>query len=505
MANEVFISYSRSDFEKVSAIKKMIEEETGIDCWMDLEGIESDEDNFKRVIIKAIKQHNTLLFMMSTSSMGSKYALKELGFAEEEKKRTILVSIDQAPMTDDFKFDYKAKQIIDWSNSLQRNKLLSDLKKWFPNEVLLKRQREERLRKEREQERIQWEAEQQRKKEEEERKKREQREAQRKRQQELAGKTAGEAKNVNTKERKKKIDEVFLSKYKAQIGTFVGILILGIFFFKGCDGKSSKGISLLSEIDTASYAIGMAQTEGLYEYLSGTMNIDTTQMESFLLGFQGGSMPSNDDQKKAYISGGSIRMQMDNKTIPGINNEIFGDDSTKTISSRLFYAGFTDAIRYDYHIMDVETAHQTAVRLMNKIKDDEMEKMYGDNKKKGEEYLKINANKEGVISLPEGTQYRIIREGHGAIPRDTSLVTVHYEGRTIDGNVFDSSYKRNESCKFRCNQVIKGWTDVLTRMPVGSEWEVYIPQERAYGNRKQGSIDPYSVLIFKVELLKVEQ
>lgn len=81
---------------------------------------------------------------------------------------------------------------------------------------------------------------------------------------------------------------------------------------------------------------------------------------------------------------------------------------------------------------------------------------------------------------------------------------VHYEGRTLDGKIFDSSYKRGEPTEFRCNQVIKGWTEALTLMPVGSVWEVYIPQELAYGERQAGDdIKPFSMLIFKIELLDI--
>ena len=87
------------------------------------------------------------------------------------------------------------------------------------------------------------------------------------------------------------------------------------------------------------------------------------------------------------------------------------------------------------------------------------------------------------------------------MPKDTSLVKVNYEGRTIDGKVFDSSYTRKQPLELRANQVIKGWTDALVHMPVGSVWEVYIPQELAYGEREQGDIKPFSALIFKIELI----
>ena len=96
----------------------------------------------------------------------------------------------------------------------------------------------------------------------------------------------------------------------------------------------------------------------------------------------------------------------------------------------------------------------------------------------------------------------MLKEGTGIIPADTSLVKVHYEGRLLNDSIFDSSYKRGEPTKFRANQVIKGWTDALTHMPVGSIWEVYIPQELAYGERESGIIKPFSVLIFKIELIE---
>lgn len=130
MANEIFISYSRGNYDQVRAIKDMIDNEIGVNCWMDLDGIESDEQ-FVDVIINAINKHDTLLFMMSSSSMQSNWALNELAFAERKKKRIILVNLDNSEMTDQFYFRYHSKDIIDWSNLMQRNKLIKNLKKWF--------------------------------------------------------------------------------------------------------------------------------------------------------------------------------------------------------------------------------------------------------------------------------------------------------------------------------------------------------------------------------------
>jgi FKBP-type peptidyl-prolyl cis-trans isomerase FklB len=181
---------------------------------------------------------------------------------------------------------------------------------------------------------------------------------------------------------------------------------------------------------------------------------------------------------------------------------VFGEDSTKTISLKNFMAGFISGTTGKGGLMTVEEAQNVAQEKMQQIKAREMEKTYGPNKEAGEKFLAENAKKEGVKTLPSGVQYKVLKEGTGIIPADTSLVKVHYEGRLLNDSIFDSSYKRGEPTKFRANQVIKGWTDALTHMPVGSIWEVYIPQELAYGERESGIIKPFSVLIFKIELIE---
>lgn len=132
MANEVFISYSRKDFDKVRQIKESIDKELGIDCWMDLDGIESG-DQFKEVIISAILRHDIVLFMMTANSMNSPWALKELNFAEKKKKRIVLVDIGHSPMTDSFMFDYGDKDNINWDDKIQHDKLIKNLRNWIEN------------------------------------------------------------------------------------------------------------------------------------------------------------------------------------------------------------------------------------------------------------------------------------------------------------------------------------------------------------------------------------
>lgn len=125
-------------------------------------------------------------------------------------------------------------------------------------------------------------------------------------------------------------------------------------------------------------------------------------------------------------------------------------------------------------------------------------------KKEGEEFLKENAGKPGVITLKSGLQYRVLKEGTGRKPGKTSKVRCHYEGTFTNGMTFDSSYKRGEPAVFGVNQVIAGWTEALQLMSEGSEWELYIPYQLAYGEAgAHGAIPPCAALVFKVELIEV--
>lgn len=270
-------------------------------------------------------------------------------------------------------------------------------------------------------------------------------------------------------------------------------------------GNATPKANLKSDVDTLSYAIGMAQTQGLKEYLVTRLDVDTAYMNEFIKGLNEGANAGDDKQKNAYYAGLQIGQQISNQMMKGINHELFGDDSTQTISLKNFMAGFVSGTTGKGGLMTVDSAQMVAQKMMQEVKAKAMEKTYGPNKVAGEKFLAANAKKAGVKTLPGGVQYKVIKEGNGKVPADTSMVKVNYEGRTIEGKVFDSSYKRNMPADFRCNQVIKGWTTALTHMPVGSVWEVYIPQELAYGERQQGAdIKPFSVLIFKIELLEVK-
>ena len=270
-----------------------------------------------------------------------------------------------------------------------------------------------------------------------------------------------------------------------------------------CTAQAPKA-NLKTDIDSLSYSIGMAQTQGLKGYLTGRLDVDTAYMAEFIKGLNEGA---NKTSKKdiAYMAGLQIGQQISNQMMKGINQELFAGDSTKTISKDNFMAGFIAGTLEKGGVMTMEAAQEYTRTAMETIKAKAMEEKYADNKAAGEKFLAENKTKEGVKTTESGLQYKVITEGKGEIPADTCKVKVNYKGTLIDGTEFDSSYKRNEPATFRANQVIKGWTEALTMMPVGSKWELYIPQELAYGSRESGQIKPFSTLIFEVELLSIEK
>ena len=286
---------------------------------------------------------------------------------------------------------------------------------------------------------------------------------------------------------------------------FFGALVaLAATTFVGC-GNSTPKADLKDDVDSMSYAIGLSQTQGLKDYLVGRMQIDTTYMDEFIKGLQDGANAGDDKKKAAYYAGIQIGQQIATQMMPGINHEVFGDDSTKTISMKNFLAGFIDGTSSKATPkFNVQQANVLAQAKMQAIKAKNAEKQYGANKVAGQKFLAANKKKAGVVTLKSGLQYKVIKVGNGPMPKDTSMVEVNYEGRTIDGKVFDSSYQRKQPLSLRANQVIKGWTEALVRMPVGSVWEIYVPQELAYGEREQGPIKPFSTLIFKIELLNIK-
>ena len=198
--------------------------------------------------------------------------------------------------------------------------------------------------------------------------------------------------------------------------------------------------------------------------------------------------------KLSYALGMSIASSLAQSGVTELNVEDFG-------------AAIKASLAGEMPALDFEEAGQILDNFFKEMQEKqaaEAAKLGEAMKKEGEDFLAENAKKEGVVVLPSGLQYKVVKEGSDRMAGKTDMVRCHYEGRFINGQVFDSSYKRGVPAEFGVNQVIKGWTEALQLMGEGAEWELYIPYNLAYGEAgAHGSIPPYSALIFKVEVIKV--
>ena len=193
-------------------------------------------------------------------------------------------------------------------------------------------------------------------------------------------------------------------------------------------------------------------------------------------------------EKVSYALGMSIANNLMASGIKNLNTEEF----VKAIKASL--AGEQPA-------MSVMEAQQVLNDYFTKLQEEQTAAV----KAEGEAFLAENAKKEGVVTLPSGLQYKVLNAGTGATPKASDSVECHYEGRLIDGSVFDSSYQRGETATFGVTQVIAGWVEALQLMKEGDKWQLYIPYNLAYGERGAGAqIPPFATLIFDVELVKVK-
>ena len=178
------------------------------------------------------------------------------------------------------------------------------------------------------------------------------------------------------------------------------------------------------------------------------------------------------------------------------------------VDPELLLKGLKDALSGGKTQMTEEEVRSCFTELQSVLSKKQQEKAAAAgaaNKKEGEDFLAANKSKEGVVTLPSGLQYKILTAGSGPKPAVTDSVVCNYKGSLINGTEFDSSYKRGQPATFPLGGVIKGWTEALQLMPVGSKWELYIPSDLAYGDRQAGGdIAPGSTLVFEVELLSIQ-
>ncbi|HHT33777.1 MAG TPA: FKBP-type peptidyl-prolyl cis-trans isomerase [Bacteroidales bacterium] len=316
-----------------------------------------------------------------------------------------------------------------------------------------------------------------------------------------------------------------------------------------CGGASTPKTSLKNSVDSVSYAYGVSMTDqGLvqfleqqgviqstsgieYDYQMRIASADSTQKEALekelkvkldslnkingprLNQFIKGLTEAIDlEEKSPYANGLSIGVQFSQMMLPQFNEMLFGSDSTKSVNKDQVLAGIISALKNQelaISKMDangmVQTAAEKAQAEQQKRQEEDLKAQHQESIAAGDAFMAENGAKEGVVTLPSGLQYEIIRAGNGPMPTETDRVKVHYHGTLIDGTVFDSSVDRGEPATFGVTQVIAGWTEALKLMPVGSKWRLYVPYDLAYGSADRGTIKPFSNLIFDVELLAIEK
>ena len=270
--------------------------------------------------------------------------------------------------------------------------------------------------------------------------------------------------------------------------------------FTAC-GKSAPKENLKSDVDSLSYAFGIDQGQSVKQYLQ-QMQIDTAYIDEFVKGMNDGAKNAEDKKHAAYNAGVGVGMQMNTIIKQQINRQIFGEDSTKTISLDNFLAGFAASAKGHGQKMTVEQARKIEQMTSKAIQMKAAEKTYGANKKKSDAYMAANAKKPGVKTIGQGVQVKELKAGSGATPKASDVVKINYVGKTIEGKIFD---QRN-GATMPVGGVIPGFTEALTKMPIGAKWEITIPYTAGYGAEQPSpDLKPFSTLVFTVELLGIEK
>jgi FKBP-type peptidyl-prolyl cis-trans isomerase len=267
-----------------------------------------------------------------------------------------------------------------------------------------------------------------------------------------------------------------------------------------CDNTNVKA-DLNNNVDSLANYLGIAQAEGLKQYMKMQLQVDSTYTDEFIKGMIEGATAKEDPKNDAYMKGLQVGKQIKGMA-ESLSKEVYEDDSTQQVPVKNLLAGIVSGLKGEAG-MKSDSAYKEFERLLAPIHDANLEKKYGEAKAANEKFLADNAKKDGVKILPSGTQYKVISNGTGALPTDTTVVKCFYEGKLIDGTVFDSNIGGEPFEVDMANpRVIPGWVEVLKMMPAGSKWEVYIPQKQAYGSQDMGQIKPFSTLIFTIEVVK---
>lgn len=243
-----------------------------------------------------------------------------------------------------------------------------------------------------------------------------------------------------------------------------------------------------------SYAAGVAQSASLAQFLAQRSGVDSAHIKDFVEGLSKEVSADEAAKLRALLASIDIKKQMP-QIVQSMNQQATGKGDTTYVDAAIFLKGLTEGL-LKTNTLSADSA--------TKIEQQQYDYYAQQLKTLSADFLKNYAKQKGVKSTASGLLYKVIKEGDGAMPTDTSEVEVNYEGKLVDGTVFDSSYKRGQTATFAVNQVIKGWSEAVKLMKVGAEYEVCLPYDIAYGERGTRGIPPYSTLIFKIELKSIK-
>ena len=284
-----------------------------------------------------------------------------------------------------------------------------------------------------------------------------------------------------------------------KLNIILAVAIVAAVAFTSCNSNKASVPTLKTQNDSLNYAFGLANGDGIKNYYikgDSAQNAIKALMEGVNEGMKGKVEKENTELTDL---GNKIGTALKEQTKTGL----MGDSSLK-VDIKLIKQGLVNGLRGSKIQMDAKTAQEYLQKTMSVLQAKKMEKLYGANKEAGVKFLAENAKKSGVVTTASGLQYEVVKKGNGPLPTETDRVKVNYKGTLIDGTEFDSNTGK-EPLVFQANQVIKGWTEALKLMPVGSTYKLYIPQELAYAAADRGKIKPFSALIFEVELISIEK
>lgn len=284
---------------------------------------------------------------------------------------------------------------------------------------------------------------------------------------------------------------------------FLATAVTLIFALAACNGggTSTKLPQLKTEADSLNYAFGLANGNDMKMMLAQDSDSVDYKVGRFIAGLKEGLAGTPDENPQFAEVGGQVGGWLNQQKTAGLMG-----DSTLKINYDMIKQGMINAIKGQKTNMTAEQAQEYVQKVMNDRQAVRMMEKYGANKAAGEKFLADNKSKPGIQTTASGLQYEVIKEGSGVKPTASDLVKVHYEGKLTNDTIFDSSIKRGEPTEFYVNQVIKGWTEGLQLMSVGSKYRFFIPQDLAYGaNENNPQIPPFSTLVFDVELLEIKK